>query len=77
MASLFGLASYFSLNLPIVFLLLIVLNFLLWLISLVIDYKDGQDIFPFGYLFVFGSFLIYALFFCTFEQSIKEKQLVN
>lgn len=66
-----GIASYFSLSLPIVFLLLLLLNFVLWLVSLIIDYKDGKSLFPFGYIFTLISFLLYSLFFCTFGQYVE------
>ena len=48
-AALLGLASYFKLDLGIVFLVLILFNFVCWLFSLLVNYKDGQSLFPFGY----------------------------
>ena len=68
--SLLGLAWYFHYSLPIVFLLLLLLNFVLWLVSLILPYKDGRSLFPFGYWFVLGGLLFYALFFCNFAQYI-------
>ena len=54
--------------LPIVFCSALVLNFVLWIGSIMFNYDDWKQIFPFGYWLTFGVFLVVWLFYCSFVQ---------
>lgn len=68
LCALWGLAWYLGVTLPLVFLIILVFNFVLWIGALVLSYEDGKQIFSFGYWFVLCLFLFYGLFLCSFGQ---------
>ncbi len=68
LCALWGLASYLGLAVPHIFLIILLFNFILWIISLILSYDDGKQIFSFWYRLSFGLFAFYWLFFCNFIQ---------
>lgn len=68
LSALWGLVSYLGVPLPIIFLFSLILNLILWVLSLIFSYQDGKQIFPLWYWFSFSLFLIFWLFFFSFSQ---------
>lgn len=68
LCALWWLAWYLGIALPLVFLIILVFNFVLWLVALILSYEDGKQIFSFGYWFSLCLFLFYWLFLCSFGQ---------
>lgn len=68
LSALSGLVWYLWISLPIIFLFLLLLNLLLWVVSLIFDYQDGKQVFPFWYFASLLLFLFSGLFFFSFSQ---------
>jgi len=68
LCALWGLAWYLGVALPLIFLIILLFNFILWIGSLILSYEDGKQIFSFGYRFVLCLFVFYGLFLFSFTQ---------
>lgn len=66
--ALWGLSFYLWINLFIILLFAWLFNLILWVLSFVLHYEDGKQIFSFWYWFSSILFIFVGLFYCNFDQ---------